>query len=192
MKARLQFSILFSILLAVGLAMADQPGSNDNSESKQKAEETRQSQVNLAINWISYDEGLALAKKEGKKVFVEFTAKWCGFCKKMRATTFKNPDIIKLLNTYYVTVSVDGDSRDSLDIDGWITTERRLTREYGITGYPTYWFLTSEADPIAPVKGYRDAEMLGYILDYLKDDLYDTVDFKDYMAQKRQEDKTGN
>ena len=35
------------------------------------------------IKWFAYDVGLAKAKKEGKHLFVDFTAKWCGYCKKM-------------------------------------------------------------------------------------------------------------
>jgi len=185
MKIRLYSAIPLSILIAITIAWADQPDSKGNSGSE-KTNETKSSSAELKIDWMEYDDGLELAEQEGKKVFVEFTAKWCGFCKKMHATTFKNPDVIRLLNTYYVTVSVDGDSRDSLNIDGWITSERKLAREYRVTGYPTYWFLTSDAEPIAPVKGYRDARTLNYILDYLKDDLYKTVKFEDYLKEKRQ------
>jgi thioredoxin-related protein len=137
------------------------------------------------INFMKYDQGLELAKKERKKVFVEFTAKWCGWCKKMHSSTFIDPDIVKMMDEHYVAVSVDGDSRDTLNIDGWITSERALARQFKIRSYPTYWFLTSDAEPIAPVKGYRDKKSLGDILDYLKDDVYKTVDFKAFLESKK-------
>lgn len=191
MTLRPYLATLLSILLAIGIAMADDSDSGGNSGSE-KSEKSPSSSARLEIDWLKYDDGLEVAKDKGKKVFVEFTAKWCGYCKKMHATTFKDPDIIKLLNTYYVTVSVDGDSRDSLNVEGWMTTEQRLARQYRIRGYPTYWVLTPDAEPIAPIRGYRDAETMNQILDYLKDDLYKTVEFKDYLSQKRREAQTSN
>jgi thioredoxin-related protein len=187
MKRRFYVPALLLTLFLFGITPAENTGSTGNSGiDKTKPAVTAKTD----IDWQKYDDGLAQAKKEGKKVFVEFTAKWCGWCKRMHATTFKDPDIVGLLNKYYVTVSVDGDSRDTLDIDGYITSERRLAREYRVTGYPTYWFLTPEADPIAPVKGYRDAKTLGNILDYLKDDQYKTVKYEDFIRKKQNGDKT--
>jgi thioredoxin-related protein len=186
MKRLYFLSALFVTLLFFEFAPADNTATKGNSDAE-KAKPAVSSSTE--INWQKYDEGLAQAKKEGKKVFVEFTAKWCGWCKRMHATTFKDPNVVNLLSKYYVTVSVDGDSKDSLNIDGYITTEKRLAREYRVTGYPTYWFLTAEAEPIAPVKGYRDAKALGDILDYLKDDQYKTVKYDDFISNRNNGDK---
>lgn len=138
------------------------------------------------IVWYDYDDGLKLAQKTGKKIFLEFTAKWCGYCKRMHATTFKDPDIIKMFNDNYITVSVDGDSPDTLNIDGLITTQKAMTKEWRVTGYPTYWFVTPEQEKIAPITGYRPKEVLIEILDYMKDDTYKTVKFEDFMKNKQQ------
>ena len=184
MNIRLAAPLTFLILVLAGFILAeDTPIKKNPPERKPVAKQD--SAAKSEIIWHKYDEGLALAKKQSKKVFVEFTAKWCGYCKKMHATTFRDPEIIRMLNDYYVSVTVDGDSPDTLNIDGWMTTENGLTREYRVSGYPTYWFLTPEAERIAPVKGYRDKVTLGYILDYLKDDLYKTVTFEDYMKEKQ-------
>lgn len=186
MKKLYLLPALFLTFLFFGIAPAD----NTVTKGKSDTEKAKPAvSTSTDINWQKYDDGLAEAKKEGKKVFVEFTAKWCGWCKRMHATTFKDPGVVNLLNKYYVTVSVDGDSKDTLDIDGYITSEKRLAREYRVTGYPTYWFLTPEADPIAPVKGYRDAKSLGDILDYLKDDQYKTVKYEDFLRHKQNGDK---
>lgn len=184
MKTRLASLIVLSVFLLLGTGWADSPPSKENTKDKPSVP-AQESSKNAGINWLKYDEGLKLAKKEGKKIFVEFTAKWCGWCKKMHATTFVDPEIIDLMNTNYVSVSVDGDSHDSLNIDGWITSERALAKEFRVSSYPTYWFLTPDAEPIAPVKGYRDKAVLGSILDYLKDDLYKTKSFEDYLKEKQ-------
>ena len=104
----------------------------------------------------------------------------------MQATTFKDPEVISIIDKYYIPVSVDGDSRDTLNIEGWVTTEARLAREqFQVNSYPIFWFLSSAGDKIAPVVGYRDRDVMMDILDYLKDDQYKTVTFDKYMDAKK-------
>ncbi len=136
------------------------------------------------ITWFKFDEGFKQAAEEQKNVFVEFTADWCGWCKRMHATTFKDPQVIKMMNDNFIVVSVDGESGDSLNIDGWMTTEKRLTREYRVTGYPTYLFMTPQREVITPLKGYQQASKLYDALDYLKDDTYKTVKFEEFLKQR--------
>lgn len=182
MRIRQSLPILLSVFLLFGLGWADTPASKENTKAEKKASAGESAPTR--INWMKYDEGLVLAKKEGKKVFVEFTAKWCGWCKKMHASTFIDPEVVSMMSENYIAVSIDGDSRDTLNIDGWITSEKALAREYRVSSYPTYWFLSAEAEPIAPIKGYRDKSALGNILDYLKDDLYKTTSFEDFLKTK--------
>lgn len=173
--------VLAAFLLTV-TALAEDPKGEEKPQNKKPVAVKKAAPAK--INWMKYDTGIKKAKEEGKKIFVEFTAKWCGWCKKMHATTFVDPEVVELMNTYFIAVSVDGDSPDTLKIDGWMTSERNLAREYRVTSYPTYWFLTPEIEAIAPVKGYRDRNAMVDILDYLKDDLYKTVTFKDFLEKK--------
>lgn len=173
------------LILIFALALPALSGSDKKENGTEK-----KASKNVRIVWHEYDRGLELAREQDKKVFVEFTTTWCGWCKKMHATTFKDQKVIDLMNDYYIAVSVDGDSRDSLNIDGWITTEKGLTKSYGVRGYPTYWFLSPESEKLAPMSGYKDKQSLAYILDYLKDDLYKTVTFEEYLKEKQAEEKS--
>ena len=170
--------VLVTVVIAADSAQKPTDGDRDKVENKNES--------SMDINWLKYDEGLKLAKKENKKLMVEFTAKWCGYCKKMRATTFKEPDVVSLIGENFITASVDGESRDTINVDGWITSGRRLSRDYQIRGYPTYWFLTPDGEKIAPVRGYRSGKDLAYILEYLKDDLYKTKKFDEFVREKQQ------
>ncbi|MDD4050620.1 MAG: thioredoxin fold domain-containing protein [candidate division Zixibacteria bacterium] len=138
-----------------------------------------------AIVWYDFDDGLKLSQKTGKKIFLEFTAKWCGYCKRMHATTFKDPDVVRMFADNYINVSVDGDSQDTLNIDGLITTQKAMTREWKVTGYPTYWFVTPTQEKLASITGYRPKEALYDILDYMKDETYKTTKFEDFMKNKQ-------
>jgi len=138
------------------------------------------------IKWLSYDEGLAKAKKEGKHLFIDFTTKWCGYCKKMDASTFISPEIVSMLNNDFVPVRIDGDSEKELDIDGYKITEKNLSRyDYKVRGYPTFWFLNSQGTKLGAVQGFQPAENLLSTLQYVKEKKYE----KDPGQQQTEEKK---
>lgn len=137
------------------------------------------------ISWISYDEGLALAKEENKHLFIDFTAKWCGWCKKMDREVFVNNEVISILNDNFISVKVDGDSEKILDIDGYQITEKNLTKqEFQVTGYPAFWFLKSDGSKLGVLNGYQTTDKLLQVLDYVREQRYDTT-------KTKQEKKTG-
>jgi uncharacterized protein YyaL (SSP411 family) len=94
------------------------------------------------INWRSYEEGMVLSRLEKKKVFLHFYADWCGFCRKMANTTFKDSSLISYLNENYMPVRVNTDR------------EPQTAGNYGVSGLPTTVFLTPMGEPIFSVPGY--------------------------------------
>ncbi|PKK82529.1 MAG: hypothetical protein CVT49_13325 [candidate division Zixibacteria bacterium HGW-Zixibacteria-1] len=174
MKRLLGLLLVFALVFAVTAA-----GENDKKESdnNQKAPEKAKE-----INWVRYDEGLKTAKAAGKHVLVNFTTAWCGYCKKMNATTFKEPDIIDMLTDNFVAIKVDGDSKQELDIDGYKITERDLSRaEYRVQGYPAYWFLKPNGERLGVLPGYQEAGTFMDVLYFMKEALYDKMSFEDYI-----------
>jgi len=128
------------------------------------------------IQWVSYDVGLEQAADENKHVFIDFTAKWCGYCKKMDRETFSRADVIDLINDNFVPVKVNGDSQKELDIDGYKITEAGLAKqEFGVRGYPTFWFLKSDGTKLGAVTGYKPAAQMIEFLTFVKDEKYDTT-----------------
>ena len=94
------------------------------------------------INWRSYEEGMVLSKVEKKKVFLHFYADWCGFCRKMANTTFKDSSLVNFLNDNFMPIMVNTD-RDP-----------QTAGNYGVSGLPTTVFLTERGEPIVTVPGY--------------------------------------
>jgi len=94
------------------------------------------------INWRSYEEGMVLSKIEKKKVFLHFYADWCGFCRKMANTTFKDSSLINYLNDNFMPIMVNTDR------------EPQTAGSYGVSGLPTTIFLTAMGEPIFSVPGY--------------------------------------
>ena len=65
------------------------------------------------IKWVtSFDEGLNLARKEGKPAFVDFYAEWCTDCKVMDAQTWSNKEVIEEAKRF-VAIKLDCSEDDS-------------------------------------------------------------------------------
>src|ERR1035441_704797 len=65
------------------------------------------------IHWItSIDELQAKMQQNPKKVYIDMYTGWCGWCKKMDATTFSNPALIKYMNNNFYAVKLDAERQD--------------------------------------------------------------------------------
>jgi thioredoxin-related protein len=144
-------------------------------QAKQDTKPATDSDTN-GIVWYTYQEGWAKAKAEKKHMFVDFTATWCGWCKKLEKNTFSQPEIIKSLNTDFVPVKVWDNSTAMLDIDGYKISEKDLIRkEFKVRGYPALWFVSPEGVRVGPAGGYIEADRLKQVLDIVKNYRYDST-----------------
>ncbi|MDF1545251.1 MAG: DUF255 domain-containing protein [bacterium] len=141
-----------TVIIVLAIPAFAQKGNAQKGDAPPKQE----SSESTGIQWMAYDDGLVKAKAEDKHVLIDFTTTWCGWCKKMEASTFVDPQVVQMLNDNFVAVKVDGDSKKELDIEGYKISERDLTRaEYGVTGYPAFWFLKSDGSKIGKLSGYQ-------------------------------------
>jgi len=119
-----------------------------------KTKSARAGDAQDKITWLRYDEGLELMKTSSDKhIFIDFTATWCGWCKRMEKEAFSDPVVIKKVNEHFIPVKVWGDKYDTLNIDGYKITQSNLARQYRISGYPAFWFISPENTRIGPLRG---------------------------------------
>jgi len=139
--------IIFTLVLVIFLIQTVQ---SDVNSSKSKDE---------GITWYSLDEALPMAKEQNKFIFIDFYTTWCGYCKKMDREVFSKEKMIDLLNNDFIAVKVDGDSKEMLEIDGYKISEKDLAKkEFKVTGYPTYWWLTPSGKKLTSKSGYAPAD----------------------------------
>ncbi|MBF0203548.1 MAG: thioredoxin fold domain-containing protein [Desulfamplus sp.] len=124
--------------------------------------------VSGGIEWKDYDKGVGIAKDHNKKVFLYFHADWCGYCRKMDASTFKDKALIDYMNANFIAIRVNSD------------VEKKIAESYGVRGLPTCWFLKSNSDKLSSMPGYIDAEKLLVILKYVHTESYEKMSFNDF------------
>ena len=121
------------------------------------------------IRWYSYEEGMALGKSNPKKVFINFFAKWCGFCRRMDKETFTDKVVVDYLQENFIAVKVDVDK------------ERNVAAQYNISPLPDTWFVSEKGEAIGNRPGYMSAEELLPVLQFIKTDSYLKMSYVQFL-----------
>lgn len=56
------------------------------------------------ITWMSFEEAVAKSQKEPRKMFIDVYTDWCGWCKRMDATTFQDSIVAKYMGEKFYAV----------------------------------------------------------------------------------------
>jgi len=150
------------------------------------------------IHWISLEEAMHSMQKEQRKIYIDMYTDWCGWCKKMDATTFKDPNVVKYMNEKFYCVRFNAEIKDTLRFLTnvyckyyWYDPAAKcntLAAEllHGKMSYPTAVFL-EEGNFMElifqggiPVPGYQDVKGMEKILKYFGENIYKTKSWDEY------------
>ena len=88
-------------------------------------------QAAAKINWQpSYFAARKAARRSGKPLFIDFYTDWCGFCKDMDRTTYRNAKFIAY-SRGWIMVKVNPEKSE---------LGRQLAQKYRVDGFPTMIF----------------------------------------------------
>ena len=84
------------------------------------ASETTNPTVNEAaeIKWMTWEEAVKANETNPKKIVVDVYTDWCGWCKRMDATTFKDPEVEAYIAKNYYAVKFNAEQREDIMYDG--------------------------------------------------------------------------
>ena len=148
-----------------------------------------------AVEWVSIQEAEQLVKKKGnkdKKLLVDLYTDWCGWCKKMDANTFTNPEVAAYLKENYIAVKLNAESKNTITFNGktydFVAQGRRGTNMIAVElgavngriGYPTLVFLDESLQKIQAIPGYQTPDALLPMLHYFAEDHYLSTPWEQY------------
>jgi len=93
---------------------------------------------------VSYEDARARAEREGKLLVADYKAAWCGPCRLMDRTTWRDRDLAAWLSQHAIAVEVDVDRHPD------------LAQAAGATSIPLV-VVTRAGDEVARLVGYHDA-----------------------------------
>ncbi|MGE0085479.1 MAG: thioredoxin family protein [Desulfococcaceae bacterium] len=123
------------------------------------------------IAWLSYEEGLSRGKTEKKKIFLNFYADWCQYCKIMDMQTFRDSSVVKYLNENFISVRINSDHN------------RKIAADYNVTGLPVSWFVAENGENIGSQPGFIPPDALLPLLKYIHTDSYKKMNFTQFMEK---------
>lgn len=144
------------------------------------------------IHWItSIDDLQAKMQKEPRKVYFDVYTGWCGWCKKMDASTFSNPSVIKYINSNFYAVKLDAERQDVIHFQG---KEYKYEPQYkantfaveimkGAMSYPTAVIMMENFQNPQAIPGYMTVSQLETILTYLGDNAYKHENWAEYQKK---------
>jgi len=148
------------------------------------------------INWISFEEAVERNEKTPKKFLIDVYTDWCGWCKKMDQTTFKNPVIIEYINEYFWAIKLNAERTDTVILGEQVfvnenPNRRRSAHQLAIAlldgkmSYPSIVYLDENVELLQAVPGYYDAKSIEPILNFFGEDIYKRrswEEFKDVFS----------
>ncbi|QDV53159.1 DUF255 domain-containing protein [Gimesia fumaroli] len=105
------------------------------------------------IHWrTNLKQAAQQARAENKAMLIQIGATWCGFCHKMEKETYKDPKVIKHVNSCFIPIRVDADQN------------AELVEAIGVAGLPTTAIITPQLKIVKKISGYVAApEMEGHL-----------------------------
>lgn len=152
------------------------------------------------IKWHSIDEAIQLASQEPRVLVIDVYTDWCGWCKRMDATTFSDPKIIEIMNSQFYPVKLDAEGKEDIVIGErtfkFVDNGRRGYHEVaaivtrGRLSYPTISYVDAQGKVLEAAPGYKTADQFRIYLAYYSEGAYKTQSFDEFSAALAGQEKS--
>ena len=122
------------------------------------------------INWMSWDEAVKANKSAAKPLIIDVYTDWCGWCKRMDETTFKDPRVAAYVNDNFYAVKLDAEQKGDIVYDGTTFSFQQQGKRGvhmlaaslldGRLSYPSIVYLNGQMERTMISPGFKDAEAL--------------------------------
>ena len=98
----------------------------------------------------TWQEALDLAKKENKLIVLDAYASWCGPCKLLKSKVFPTTKAGEFFNSNFINIKIDMEKGEG----------PALAEKYGVTAYPSLFFINHAGQVKKHAVGYHNVNQL--------------------------------
>jgi thioredoxin-related protein len=168
----MRFTSVITVILASVFAL----GANESSEK---------------IKWYSFEEAVELSRENPRKILVDIYTDWCGFCKRMDAETFSDPQVARFINKHFYPVKLNSETRDTIEFQGHVFINegegRRSPHQLSVAllqgqmSYPSIVYINEDLELLTAVPGFRTPEQIEPLLRFIGEDHYLQQSWENYQ-----------
>ena len=100
---------------------------------------------------MSLEEAMVLSNETGKLIFIDAYTSWCGPCKQMAATTFKDKGVGDFFNENFINLKIEMEK--SSDGPG-------VAKKYRVRAYPTLLIIDGSGTLVKQTVGMQNVSRL--------------------------------
>lgn len=138
---------------------------------------------------MSFEQAVAQNDKAPRKIFIDVYTGWCGWCKKMDASTFRDSAVVNYISSNYYAVKLDAETRDTIRFRDKIfvykaefkANELAVSLLNGKMGYPSFIVMDENYGILTPLSGYQTVPELLPALRFFGSNAYKTTKWEDYI-----------
>lgn len=142
------------------------------------------------VKWYSIDEAVQMASEEPRVLVIDVYTDWCGWCKRMDATTFSDPEIVQIMNKHFYPVKLDAEGKEDIVIGErtfkFVQSGKRGYHEIaaivtkGRLSYPTISYVDDQGRVLEAAPGFKTPDQFKIHLSYYAGEAYKTQTFQEF------------
>jgi thioredoxin-related protein len=120
---------------------------------------------------MTWQEAMEAREKEPKKIFIDVYTDWCGWCKKMDASTFVDPIIVEYMNANFYAVKLNAEMHDSIQFRNMLFVNQNPTAKRGThmlaisllngkLSYPSFVVMDENVNRLMILAGFQQVPAL--------------------------------
>jgi thioredoxin-related protein len=149
------FVFTLQVFGAEAVSFGNQLGQIQMSESTPQA----------TIEWLDMETAADRNKEEKKFFFIDIYTDWCGWCKKMDQSTFKDSAVVEYMNEHFYAVKMNAESKDPIAYkevlyeskmyNGKAYNELAVNLLSGKMSFPSFVVLSKKEVKLGTIVGYQ-------------------------------------
>lgn len=142
------------------------------------------------VKWHSIEEAFQLALEEPRVLVIDVYTDWCGWCKRMDATTFSDPAVAEILNKHFYPVKLNAEGKEDIMLGDrtfkFVDNGRRGYHEVaaivtkGRLSYPTISYIDHQGRVLEAAPGFKTVSQFNMYLAYYSSEAYKSKTFEEF------------